>query len=149
MGRGSPEFRVEKLGTHRAIEGNGANKLTGLGTAPPPARGKGELKRKAMKETSSHLTGRSMTSVQAARGRALFAEGQLKLVMSEGLVDVALSISPIWEGDVVLPAFDVSARYRFVIVEYEEYLADDSRPFDPVPTKKDRRIGFVEHVELT
>jgi hypothetical protein len=48
-----------------------------------------------------------------------------------------------------LPAFDVSARYRLVIVEYEKYLVDDSRLYDPVPTKKDRRVVFVEHVELT
>ena len=71
------------------------------------------------------------------------------LVVNEGLVDIALSIAPIWEGDVVLPAFTPGARYRLVIVEYEEYLADDSRPYDPVPTKKDRRVVFVEHIELT
>ena len=70
-------------------------------------------------------------------------------MVREPLVDVVLSISPIWEGDVVLPAFDVSAHYRFVIVEYEEFLGDDSRPYDLVPTKKDRRIVFVEHVGLT
>jgi hypothetical protein len=42
-----------------------------------------------------------------------------------------------------------SARYRLVIAEYEEYLADDSRPYDRVPTAKGRRLVFVEHVELT
>jgi hypothetical protein len=39
-------------------------------------------------------------------------------------------------------------RYRLVIAEYEEYLVDDTMPYDRIPTKKDRRLVFVEHVEL-
>jgi hypothetical protein len=40
-------------------------------------------------------------------------------------------------------------RYRLAIAEYEEYLVDDDRPYDSVPTKKDRRLVFIEYVELT
>ena len=53
----------------------------------------------------------------------------------------------LWEGDVAFPPSDGS-RYRLVVVEYEEYLVDDARPYDMTPTRKDRRIVFVEHVEL-
>jgi hypothetical protein len=52
----------------------------------------------------------------------------------------------LWEGDVGLP--DDGARYRLVVAEYEEYLVDDTRPYDTTPTQKGRRIVFVEHVEL-
>ena len=34
-------------------------------------------------------------------------------------------------------------RYRLVIAEYEEYIVDDQRPYDKVPTMKDRRLVFV------
>ena len=40
-------------------------------------------------------------------------------------------------------------RYRLVVAEYEEYLVDDAMPYDRIPTEKDRRMVFVEHVELT
>jgi hypothetical protein len=52
----------------------------------------------------------------------------------------------LWEGDVGLP--DDGSRYRLVVAEYEEYLVDDTRPYDMTPTQKGRRIVFVEHVEL-
>jgi len=58
-------------------------------------------------------------------------------------------VQPIWDGDVTLPAAPgPHDRYRLVIGEYEEYVVDDDRPYDRVPTKKDRRLVFVEHVEL-
>jgi hypothetical protein len=91
---------------------------------------------------------RRPTAAERSRAGDLIARRRFDLVVKEGLVDVGVSIAPIWEGDVVLPAFEGSARYRLVIAEYEEYLADDSRPYDPVPTKKDRRLVFVEHVDL-
>jgi hypothetical protein len=55
--------------------------------------------------------------------------------------------STLWEGDVALP--DDGSRYRLVVAEYEEYLVDDTRPYDTTPTKKGRRIVFVENVELS
>jgi hypothetical protein len=91
---------------------------------------------------------RTLTAMQRERGRQLFAERRFDLAVSEGLVDAILTIAPTWEGDVVLPTFEPAKRYRLVIVEYEEYLTDDSRPYDPVPTKKDRRIVYVEHIAL-
>jgi hypothetical protein len=92
---------------------------------------------------------RIATAAQRARGLQLVAERRFDLAVKENLVDHVLSITPAWEGDVQLPILDPSRRYRLVIVEYEEYLADDSRPYDPVPTRKDRRIVFVEHIELS
>jgi hypothetical protein len=53
----------------------------------------------------------------------------------------------LWEGEVMLPA-PSGHRRRLVVAEYEEYLVDDSRPYDNVPTAKGRRMVFVEHVEL-
>jgi hypothetical protein len=53
-----------------------------------------------------------------------------------------------WEGDVTLPSFD-GARHRLVIAEFEEYIVDDDRPYDRTPTRKGRRLVFVEHVELS
>ena len=92
---------------------------------------------------------RRLTAAQRERGRQLFAQRRFDLAVSEGLVDAGLTIAPTWEGDVVLPAFEPSARYRLVIVGYEEYLTDDSRPYDPVPTTKGRRVVYVEHIALT
>lgn len=53
----------------------------------------------------------------------------------------------LWEGDVIVPA-PSGRRRRLVIAEYEEYLVDDKYPYDKVPTAKDRRLVFVEHIEL-
>ncbi len=53
----------------------------------------------------------------------------------------------LWEGDVTLPAGD-GHRRRLVVAEFEEYLVDSADPYGQVPTKKDRRMVYVEHVEL-
>ncbi len=99
--------------------------------------------------TASRLgAARRFTATERARARQLVAERRFDLVLKEDLVDGAFSIAPIWEGDVVLPVIEIGARYRLVIVEYEEYLTDDARPYDPVPTTKGRRIVFVEHVAM-
>ncbi len=45
----------------------------------------------------------------------------------------------LWEGDVAVPHDD--ARYRLVVAEYEEYVVDDSRPYDRTPTRKGRRLA--------
>jgi hypothetical protein len=64
-------------------------------------------------------------------------------------VDTIFSFLLLWEGDVTLPRESAAgSRFRLVIAEYEEYLVDGDGPYDPVPTKKDRRLVFVEHVEL-
>lgn len=41
-----------------------------------------------------------------------------------------------------------SQRYRLAVAEYEEYLVDDATPYDKVPSKKERRLVFIEYVEL-
>jgi hypothetical protein len=65
---------------------------------------------------------------------------------ADNLISPLLPWRTLWEGDVTLPS--ESGRYRLVIAEFEEYLVDDSRPYDEVPTRKGRRLVFVEHVEL-
>ena len=65
------------------------------------------------------------------------------------LVGHVLVTPTLWQGTVTLPPAPVDApRYRLVIAEYEEYLVDDATPYDPIPTKKDRRLVFIEYVEL-
>ena len=63
------------------------------------------------------------------------------------LADPLISWWTLWEGDVTLPPMS-GHRHRLVIAEFEEYLVDDAKPYDKMPTKKDRRLVFVEHVEL-
>ena len=59
------------------------------------------------------------------------------------------AVAPIWEHDVTVPdTVGETGRYRLVIAEYEEYLVDDDLPYDNVPEKKDRRLVFVEHIQL-
>ncbi|HYN06333.1 MAG TPA: hypothetical protein VES67_02985 [Vicinamibacterales bacterium] len=84
------------------------------------------------------------------RAKEFVAARRFADVASTGLVDAVLGFTRMWDGDVVLPsAPGAGIRYRLVIAEYEEYLVDDSRPYDPVPTKKGRRLVFVEHVEIS
>lgn len=52
----------------------------------------------------------------------------------------------LFEG--VVPAVATGARHRLVVAEYEEYLADDPTPYDATHDRADRRVVFVEHLEL-
>jgi hypothetical protein len=88
------------------------------------------------------------TPVHRARARELAAQRDFQSMVVVGPIDPDILVQPIWQGDVTVPVFERSKRYRLVIVEYEEYLVDDTRWWDPVPTKKDRRVVFVEHIEL-
>ena len=66
------------------------------------------------------------------------------------LVDAQVTPSAgpsLWQGTVTPPA-GLDARLRLVVAEYEEYLVDDETPYDRVPEKKDRRLVYVEHIEL-
>lgn len=89
-------------------------------------------------------------AVPGARARAtkLLRQHKYSELIAEGLV--AYLITPtLWEGSVVMPQSpDEAARYRLAIAEYEEYLVDDENPYDQFPTKKDRRLVFMEYVEL-
>jgi hypothetical protein len=84
-----------------------------------------------------------------SRARDLASNRRFENVLASNLVE-HLMISPtLWQGAVTLPETpDDETRYRLVIAEYEEYLADDEAPYSPTPTAKGRRLVFVEHVEL-
>lgn len=83
------------------------------------------------------------------RARELFSEREFAAIVDEKLID-HLFVSPVlWKGSVTLPKPPGGdTRFRLVIAEYEEYLVDDAKPYDPYPKKKDRRLVFVEHVAL-
>ena len=84
------------------------------------------------------------------RAQSLLARRDYGALLKERLVDKVFVVQPIWDGDVTLPAASgPHDRYRLVIGEYEEYIVDDDRPYDRVPTKKGRRLVFVEHVEVS
>ena len=82
------------------------------------------------------------------KARQLFRERKFNILLKENLT--RLLITPaLWEGSVTIPQSPSGEmRFRLAIAEYEEYLVDDDRPYDPVPTKKDRRLVFIEYVEL-
>ena len=91
------------------------------------------------------------TTVPNARVRAddLLKHREFEALIDEGLLGHIFVTPTLWEGTVTLSQSPgETARYRLVIAEYEEYLVDDAMPYDQIPTKKDRRIVFVEHVEL-
>lgn len=84
-----------------------------------------------------------------ARAIDLMHHREFEALIDERLLD-QLFVSPtLWDGSVSLPQEpDGTARFRLAIAEYEEYLVDDSIPYDQIPTKMDRRLVFIEYVEL-
>ncbi len=108
--------------------------------------------------SSTPVTGAAIESIF---GRAISAEERLQtreLVSSQDVarltpshvIDLIHLWQTLWEGDVRFPESQSGAsRHRLVIAEYEEYLVDDDQPYDRTPTRKGRRLVFVEHVELT
>jgi hypothetical protein len=78
----------------------------------------------------------------------LFRQRKVDVLLEQNLVRFLITPT-LWEGSVTLPQPPGGqVRYRLAIAECEEYLVDDDRPYDPVPTKKDRRLVFIEYVEL-
>jgi hypothetical protein len=52
----------------------------------------------------------------------------------------------LWSGQVTVPEITNGlGPYRLVVAEDEEYIVDDDTPYQPPPTRKDRRMVFVEH----
>ena len=95
---------------------------------------------------------RAVTFTQAQKTRAtkLVQERQFAVLVNEGLIGPIFVTPTLWSGSVTLPAAPGgSTRYRLAIAEYEEYLTDDATPYNPIPTTKDRRLVFIEHVEIT
>ncbi|HET9706603.1 MAG TPA: hypothetical protein VFP85_21330 [Vicinamibacterales bacterium] len=92
----------------------------------------------------------TVSQAQRERATSLVQKRQFDVLIKEGLVDKVIVTPTLWSGSVTLPDVPGEAkRYRLVIAEYEEYLIDDATPYDPIPTKKDRRVVFIEHVEIT
>ncbi len=97
-----------------------------------------------------HRLARFVPADKHARAMQLSKQGEYDVLLKENLAAKLFYVVPLWAGEVTLPAPpEDGERYRLVIAEYEEYLVDDDRPYDPVPEAKDRRLVFVEHVELT
>jgi hypothetical protein len=98
-----------------------------------------------------HFTlSRPISDAERLNARELLATRDFERLAQDRLVDTVRAWQALWEGDVTLPTSpNEEVRYRLIIAEYEEYLTDDDRPYDKVPTQKDRRLVFVEHVELT
>jgi hypothetical protein len=68
------------------------------------------------------------------------------------LLDRVFVTPTLWSGTVRLPSEESAdqTRYRLAIAEYGEYLVDDEPiRYDRIPTSKDRRLVFIEHVELS
>ena len=91
----------------------------------------------------------SSPAPELARANELLAAGRHAELVSSGLVGALRGFFELWDGTVALPEEpSPEARFRLVVAEYEEYLVDDDRPYDRVPTQKGRRLVFVEHVEV-
>jgi hypothetical protein len=86
---------------------------------------------------------------EQARARKLLEKRQFEELARADLISRIRLVPALWEGTVTLPSPpSPGTRYRLVIAEYEEHLGDDTMPYDRIPTEKDRRLVFVEHVEL-
>lgn len=100
----------------------------------------------------------AVTSIESILGRPVSAAERLtagtlltdadRLGVSPQQVSLKVNLwQTLWEGDVTLPEAP-ETRHRLVVAEYEEYLVDDAHPYDRTPTRKGRRLVFVEHIEL-
>ena len=90
--------------------------------------------------------GLQASAAERLKARALLESTVVDAQAGSQLTSILTQWRTLWEGDVVLPP--ASGRYRLVIAEYEEYLVDDRNPYDKTPTRKDRRLVFVEHIEI-
>jgi hypothetical protein len=88
---------------------------------------------------------------QRARARDLLRRREFDVLLKTKLLDRVFVTPTLWSGTVRLPSEEYAdqTRYRLAIAEYEEYLVDDDPiHYDRIPTSKDRRLVFIEHVEL-
>ncbi len=90
-----------------------------------------------------------VTDREIKRADSLLAKRDFRAVLSEGLLERVAQLTPLWSGTVTLSENRMPGRrYRLVIAEYEEYIVDDATPYERPDTAKERRLVFVEHVEL-
>ncbi len=82
------------------------------------------------------------------RARKLEQQRRFKPILDADLVSQLITAPSLWEGEVILPTRSGDQRYRLVIAEYEEYVVDGSDPHHPTPSAQDRRLVFVEHIDL-
>jgi len=83
------------------------------------------------------------------RARDLRKAHDYTALLNENLIEPEFLQPVLWEGVVSLaPKASLDVPYRLVIAEYDEYLIDDQTPYSPTPSKKDRRLVFVEHVRI-
>ncbi|MEP6921026.1 MAG: hypothetical protein ABI967_07865 [bacterium] len=108
------------------------------------------LTRSGLVGTNATTTTNTSASAVRARSRAteLVKYREYEAVLEEGLLNQLFVTPTLWDGTVTLPQLTGGARYRLAIAEYEEYLVDDVAPYDRFLEKKDRRLVFIEHVEL-
>ena len=91
--------------------------------------------------------GRPLVASERVESRTLVSQADMARLTADRIVDLITLWQTLWEGEVTLPEA-AGRRHRLVVAEYEEYLVDDNLPYDKTPTRKDRRMVFVEHVEL-
>ena len=84
-----------------------------------------------------------------ARATELLHLREFTALVDENLLGELFVAPRLWNGTVRLPdATGEGTRYRLAIAEYEEYLVDDATPYDNFVTSKDRRLVFIEYVEM-
>jgi hypothetical protein len=93
-----------------------------------------------------------VTTIRArARANDLVSHREFEALIDESLIDHVFVMPTLWEGSVTLPTLPASGierRYRLAIAEYEEYFVDDNEPYNDFHLAKDRRLVFMEYVEL-
>lgn len=82
------------------------------------------------------------------RARQLFSQRRFDVLLREDLIGRVFAAPSLWRGRVLLPDHEPDVRFRLVVAEYEEYLVDDTTPYDRFITAKDRRLVFIEYVAL-
>jgi len=109
----------------------------------------GALVERADRLSAGPTKNRLRVAAEKKRARRLLEGGRFEELVRSGLVSRVRVTPTLWEGAVTLPEPPgPGTRFRLVVAEYEEYLVDDAAPYDRVPTAMDRRLVFVEHVEL-
>lgn len=100
-------------------------------------------------KAASNAGRKAPAATQRSRAKELLHLREYEALVEERLIDKLFVTPTLWVGLVTLPDTPGEGkRYRLVIAEFEEYLVDDASPYDAIPTAKDRRLVFVEHVEL-
>jgi len=107
-------------------------------------------KKTPVRKKSISDSGNLMRVQQAMYANSLFKARDFVHLLKEDLVEKLIGPPILWQGTVTLPIDEEikGIRYRLVIAEYEEYMTDDLAPYNDLPTSKDRRLVYLEHVEL-